>query len=353
MNNNRKAKAFAAVAVTAVVGMAATACTSTASGDSKNSVAVVGFSVLEQANKAVYAGFDKTPAGKGVTFTSSYGASGDQSRAVAGGVKADLVHFSLEPDMQRLVDAGLVAKDWSAGPTKGIGTDSVVVFIVRKGNPKHITSWDDLVKPGVSVVTPNPGSSGAAKWNLLAAWEHIKGAGGTDAQAKTFVSKLLKNTPVLPASGREATSAFVEGNQDVEIAYESDAIEAKQAGEPVDYVVPKDTLLIQEPAAVTTTATPAAKSFLGYMESASGQELYAESGFRPVPSVKGVKLPAVKGANDPSNPFPQPTTLYTVDKDLGGWDSADSTFFNDGSDGNPVGIISQLIADSGSKAEDS
>jgi sulfate transport system substrate-binding protein len=352
MNKTLKAKTLAGIAVLAMTGVAAAACTSTSSADSKNTVNVVGFSVLEQVNKAEFAAFQKTDAGKGVDFASSYGPSGDQSRAVEGGAKADVVHFSLEPDMTRLVDDGLVSKDWNAGPTKGIATDSVVVFVVRKGNPKHITSWDDLVKPGVSVVTPNPGSSGAAKWNLLAAWEHIKGAGGTDAQAKDFVGKLLKNTPVLPASGREATSAFVQGNQDVLLAYEDEAIQAKQAGENIDYVIPKDTLLIQNPAAVTTSASQPAKDFLSFMESPAGQEIYAQYGFRPVPGISGVKVPQVKGANDPSNPFPVPQKLYTVDKDLGGWDSANSTFFNDGSDGNPVGIISQLIAKSGSDAQD-
>ncbi|GAB2971128.1 sulfate ABC transporter substrate-binding protein [Nocardioides montaniterrae] len=347
-----KARVITAIAATAVVGTLASACTSTSSAAGKDSVSVVGFSVLEQVNKAAFAAFDKTPAGKGVDFSSSYGASGDQSRAVAGGVKADYVHFSLEPDLTRLVDAGLVAKDWNAGPTHGIASDSVVVFVVRKGNPKHIKSWDDLVKPGTTVVTPNPGSSGAAKWNLLAAWEHIKGAGGTDAQAKAYVSKLLKNTPVLPASGREATSAFVEGDQDVLLAYEDEAIQAKQAGEDIDYVVPDDTLLIQNPAAVTTDASPKAKDFLDYVESAPGQELYAQYGFRPVDGVSGVKLPQVEGANDPAHPFPTPKTLYTVDGDLGGWSTANSAFFNDGSDGNPVGIIAKLIASSGSDAQD-
>lgn len=352
MKKTRSAKTAAGVALLAVTGLVATACTSTASGDSASTVSVVGFSVLQQANDAEFKAFQGTGSGKGVDFAPSYGPSGDQSRSVAGGAKADVVHFSLEPDMTRLVDADLVSKDWNQGATTGIATDSVVVFVVRKGNPKHITSWDDLIKPGVSVVTPNPGSSGAAKWNLLAAWEHITGAGGSEAQAKEFVGKLLKNTPVLPASGREATSAFVEGDQDVLLAYEDEAIQARQAGEDVDYVVPSDTLLIQNPAAVTTSASQPAKDFLNFMLSAPGQEIYAQYGFRPVPGISGVTVPEVQGANDPSNPFPDPKTLYTVDKNLGGWDSANSKFFNDGSDGSPVGIISQLIADSGSDAQD-
>ena len=168
-------------------------------------ISVVGFSVLKTANEPVIAAFQKTSAGKGVTFTTSYGASGDQSRAVAGGLHADEVHLSLTPDVQSLVDAGLVDKGWDQNATHGILTDSEVVFLVRKGNPLHIKGWDDLVKPGVKVITPNPASSGSAKWNILAAYAHAKeAAGGSDATAKTFVTKLLNNAVALPGSGSDA-----------------------------------------------------------------------------------------------------------------------------------------------------
>lgn len=336
------------------VSIGATACTSAggASSDGGSTLNLVGFSVLETANKDEFAAFEDTDAGKDVSFAPSYGSSGDQSRAVEAGADADVVHFSLEPDLTRLVDAGLVADDWNSGPTKGIATTSVIAFVVRPGNPENITSWDDLVKPGVSVVAANPGSSGAARWAMLGAWEHVVGAGGSDDDAKQFVSDLLANTPVLPASARDATSAFLEGDQDVLITYENEAILAKQSGSDIDYVLPSDNLLIENPAAVTKDAPQSASDFLDFMESAQGQEIYAKYGFRPVDGIDGVTVPEVEGANDPADPFPAPQTLYTVEDAFGGWSKASDEFFADGEDGEPVGIIIDLIAQSGSDAQD-
>ena len=260
--NRFLALAAAALAVPAI--LSGCAASSGASSDS-DKLSVVGFSVLKTANEPVISAFQKTGAGKGVSFTTSYGASGDQSRAVAGGLHADEVHLSLQPDVQSLVDAGLVDKSWDQNATHGILTDSVVVFLVRKGNPLHIESWDDLVKPGVKVITPNPASSGSAKWNILAAWAHAEDApGGSDAKAQEFVTKLLHNTVALPGSGSDALASFLAGNGDVLLAYENDSIEAKAAGDDVDYIVPKDTLLIENPAAVTTDASPKAQDFLDF-----------------------------------------------------------------------------------------
>jgi sulfate/thiosulfate-binding protein len=342
----------AVIGVTGVLALAGCTSAGGASNDDAKTLNIVGFSVLETANKAEFSAFQDTSAGKDVEFAPSYGASGDQSRAVEAGADADVVHFSLETDMTRLVDDGLVADDWNAGPTKGIATSSVIAFVVRKGNPKNITSWDDLIKPGVSVVAANPGSSGAARWSMLGAWEHVVGAGGSDDDAKQFISQLLSNTPVLPASGRDATSAFLEGDQDVLITYENEAILAKQSGSDIDYVLPQDNLLIENPAAVTKDAPQAASDFLGFMESAQGQEIYAKYGFRPVAGIDGVTIPDVEGANDPSDPFPAPPTLYTIEKDFGGWSKAADQFFADGEDGEPVGIITDLIAKSGSDAQE-
>src|SRR6188472_2715180 len=150
----------------------------TGSGGGGAELSLVGFSVPKPAHDAAQKEFAATDAGDGVTFTSSYGASGDQSRAVADGLDADVVHFSLEGDVTRLVDAGLVAEDWNAGPTKGIASSSVVVLVVRKGNPKGITGWEDLVKDDIEIVSPNPGSSGSARWNILAAYGHVLANGG-------------------------------------------------------------------------------------------------------------------------------------------------------------------------------
>jgi sulfate/thiosulfate transport system substrate-binding protein len=330
---------LAALAATALVAGAALSGCAASSGATpdKNQLSVVGFSVLKTANEPVIAAFQKTAAGKGISFTTSYGASGDQSRAVAAGLHADEVHLSLTPDVQALVDAGIVDKNWDQNATHGILTDSVVVFLVRKGNPLNIQSWDDLTKPGVQVITPNPASSGSAKWNILAAWAHAADApGGSDAKAQQFVTQLLHNTVAMPSSGSDALASFLGGNGDVLLAYENDSIEAKAAGDDVDYVVPKDTLLIQNPAAVTEDAAPAAQDFLDFQLSKAGQTLYAQAGFRPV--IKGVKTD-VPGANDPSNPFPKVPHLYTVDQDFGGWDKANPQYFDDKS-----GIITKIIS---------
>jgi sulfate/thiosulfate transport system substrate-binding protein len=335
MTKRTRLVALAAAALTVPAALSGCAASSGASSD-KNQLSVVGFSVLKTANEPVIAAFQKTPSGKNIQFTTSYGASGDQARAVAGGLHADEVHLSLAPDVDSLVSDGIVDQSWDQTPTHGILTDSVVVFLVRKGNPLGIHSWDDLVKPGVKVITPNPASSGSAKWNILAAWAHAKAATGSDAGAKAFVTKLLHNTIALPGSGSDALSSFLAGNGDVLLAYENDSIEAKAAGDDVDYVVPKDTLLIQNPAAVTTDAKPAAQDFLDFQLSKEGQTLYAQAGFRPV--IKGIHTD-VPGANDPSNPFPKVPHLYTIDHDFGGWDKANPEFFDD-----KAGIITKIIA---------
>jgi sulfate transport system substrate-binding protein len=330
------ALAVAATAIpTVLAGCAASNGGGTSSND--NSISIVGFSVLKTANEPVIADFQKTDAGKDVKFTTSYGASGDQSRAVAGGLHADEVHLSLEPDVASLVSAGLVDKSWNQTPTKGILTDSEVVFLVRKGNPLGIKSWDDLVKPGVKIITPNPASSGSAKWNILAAWAHAANApGGNDAKATAFVTKILDNTVALPGSGSDALSSFVAGNGDVLLAYENDSIQARAAGDDVDYILPDDTLLIQNPVALTTDATAPASDFLKFQLSEAGQSDYAKAGFRPV--IDGIKVD-VPGANDPSNPFPAVKTQYTIDKDFGGWEKANAEFFDD-----KTGIITKIIS---------
>jgi len=317
------------------------ACGGTSSGaipDTK-AVGVVGFSVLQTANAKVFNDFEHTPAGKGVQFTTSYGASGDQSRAVVAGLKADEVHLSLEPDVTRLVQAGIVPASWASGSNHGVLTQSVVVLVVRKGNPKHITGWGDLTRPGVQIVTPNPGSSGSAKWNILAAYGHVLAQGGSPTQAKAYLKKFFANTVTMPGSGSEATSAFESGTGDVLVSYEDEAIEARQAGASFDYVVPAQTLLIQNSGALTKDATPAAKAFLKFQLSKAGQTDYAEEGFRPL--VPGVHV-QVAGANNPANPFPQPQTLMTIGKDFGGWSTADKKFFDPN-----TGIATQLMAATG------
>jgi sulfate transport system substrate-binding protein len=322
-------KVKAAVAASIAGLLALTACGGSSGADTGSdgtSLNVVGFSILEAANKQIIDSWNKTADGKGVSLQTSYGASGDQSRAVEGGLKADIVHFSLEGDVTRLVDDGLVSADWDNGPNKGILTQSVVVLVVRKGNPKHIQGWDDLVKPGVKIVTPNPGSSGSARWNILAAYGHVLADGGTDAEAKAFLTKVFQHVAALPGSGRDATTAFQGGTGDVLLSYENEAILARQSGADFDYVVPDDTLLIQNPGAVTKSAGPEATKFLDYLTSKQGQTIYARFGFRPI--LPGIHV-KVDGANNPSNPFPEPGTLLTITKDFGGWPAASAKFFDE------------------------
>ena len=207
------------------------ACSDPASGDSggdKKTVSIVGFSILKTANKTLVSDFQKTDEGKNVEFKESYGASGDQARAVIAGLKADEVHFSLEPDMTKLTDEGLVADTWKDGDNKGILTQSVVAIVVRKGNPKNIQNWDDLAKPGIKIVTPNPGSSGSAKWNILAAYGHVLATGGSDADAQAYLKKFLANVAAFPGSGKDATTAFEGGTGDVLLSYENEAIQARE-----------------------------------------------------------------------------------------------------------------------------
>jgi len=301
---------------------------------------LVGYSVAETANKAAAAEWAKFNEGSNVTFKTSYGASGDQSRAVQNGLAADIVHFSVQSDITRLVPAQ-IDPSWNSGPTKGIISSSIVVFVVREGNPKNIKTWDDLTKPGIGIVTPNPASSGAARWNALAAWGQVIAAGGTEDQAKDFLTKLYKNAVSLPPSGRDATTAFLGGTGDVFLTYENEAILDKQSGEKLDWVYPDTTLLIENPAAVTKTADPKAKAYLNFVVSPAGQRAFALKGFRPV--VTGVDTSGVPGAKDANNPFPAPKKQLTIAKDFAGdWDGLSKKFFDATN-----GIVVKIIAATG------
>src|SRR6478609_1672082 len=306
MTMNKTIKVAGALAVAGVLAL--TGCSSDSS-DSK-AINVVGYSVLQQANEGVINAFNDTDAGDGVDIKGSYGASGDQSRAVAAGQDADEVHLSLEPDVTRLVDEGLVSKDWKDNDTKGICTQSIVVIVVKSGNPDNITSWADLAKPGIGIVTPNPASSGSAKWNLLAAYGSVLAGGGSPDDAAAYMKKFFANVVALPDSGRDATTAFTGGTGDVLLSYENEAILARQSGTDFDYVIPDTSLLIENPCALTTDASKDAEAFMAFQKSEDGQKLYAETGYRPLMDVGDVD---VKGANDESDPFPDPATLQTID----------------------------------------
>ena len=327
----------AAVTVAGIAAIGLTGCSSSKAasegGGSSSKVSIVAYSVPKPAYDALSSAFTATDKGKGVSFDASYGASGDQSRAVANGQKADYVAFSLAPDLTKLVP-DFVNDDWKSGPTKGLVSDSVVVIAVRKGNPKGIKGWDDLIKPGISIVTPDPGSSGSAKWNLLAAYAHGLANGG-ETGGIDYLKKFAANIKSKPESGSKATQTFLSGTGDVLISYENEAIGARQKGQNLDYVVPDDTLLIENPAAVTKNAPQAAEDFLAYVESADGQKIFASKGFRPV--LAGVSVGTVQGATDPANPFPAVKKLTTI-ADLGGWSEANKKFFD-----KTNGIITKIL----------
>jgi sulfate/thiosulfate-binding protein len=330
---SRAAAVVAAVAATATL---AAACSSSGSGSGSHTVRIVGYSTPAPAYAALIKAFNKTSDGKGIGFAQSFDSSGTQSKLVQSGHPADYVTFSTGPDMTNLVPQ-FVSPDWDKNATKGIVTDSVVVFVVRKGNPLHIQNWSDLIKPGVKVVTPDPASSGSAKWNLLAAYEQAIQNGGTPADAASYVAKLFKNVVSKPSSGSDAMSTFVQGTGDVLLSYEDEAIRARAQGDKVDYVVPQQDLLIQNPAAVTKTAPAAAKNFLNFVLSKQGQTIFADNGFRP--AVKSTPIPKnIPGVNDASNPFPTPAKLATIDQ-MGGWDSVNSKYFD-----STNGIITKIEA---------
>jgi sulfate/thiosulfate-binding protein len=314
--------------------------TTAAAAPADDTISIVGFAVPEAANKAIAEAWTRTPAGNGMKFETSYGASGDQSRAVVDGLEADYVHLSVTSDVTRLVDAGLVADDWDAGPNKGVVSSSVVVFAVRKGNPENILTWDDLIKPGVEIVTPNPASSGSARWNALAAWGQVIAGGGTEADAEDYLTKFFANVVALPSSGRDATTAFLGGTGDVLMAYENEAILARQNGEEFDYIIPDTTMLIENPGAVLIGANPKATEWLDFVLSVDGQREFAKKGFRPI--IDDVDYGEVEGANDPANPFPAVKNLLTVAKDFESWSALSEKFFDE-----DTGIITKIILDSG------
>ena len=286
-------------------------------------ITLVAYSVPEPGWSKVVPAFNASAEGRGVQVITSYGASADQSRGVVEGKPADIVNFSVESDITRLVKAGKVSADWDKDGTYGIPFGSVVTLVVRKGNPKNIRDWDDLLRPGVEVVTPSPLSSGSAKWNLLAPYA-VKSGGGRDAQAGiNFISKLVhEHVRLRPGSGRIATDVFIEGSGDVLISYENEAIAAERQGKPVEHIIPAQTFKIENPLAVVTTSphVDAATAFKNFQYTAAAQRLWAQAGFRAVD-------PAV--ASDFRDQFPVPVKLWTI-ADLGGWSAVDRQLFDKG-----------------------
>jgi sulfate/thiosulfate-binding protein len=318
------------ISLTLILALAFPALAAGAARDTK--LSLVAYSTPREAYGQLIPAFQKTAAGNGVSFSQSYGASGEQSRAVASGLDADIVAFSLAPDITSLVQKKLVAKNWANDKWHGMVTRSVVVFVVRDGNPKKLKTWTDLLKPGVQIVTPNPFTSGGARWNVMAAYGGALRAGKTPKQAETYLAQMWKHVVAQPASAREGLQTFLAGRGDVFLAYENEALFAQQKGQPVQFVIPKATILIENPIAVTSTSKnkPQAQAFVKYLRTKPAQRIFAQNGYRPV--IKGV----TQGLNFPNRP-----QLFTI-KYVGGWAKVEKKFFDP-----RTGVMAKIQASSG------
>ena len=334
-----KASLSAALLVFAIAVVAAGCGSDDSASGSGGSVALVAYSTPQQAfEEGIIPAFQDSSAGGGSEFSTSFGASGDQRRAVEAGQPADVVDFSLEPDMTSVVEAGLVAKDWNANEHKGIITDSVVVLSTRPGNPEGIEGWDDLVSGDVEIITPNPATSGGAKWNVMAAYGSQIAQGKSEKEALDFVAQIFENTSVLDDSARDSLQTFASGKGDVLIGYENEAIQAQEEGIELEYVIPDDTILIENPAAVTTEAAnpETAKAFLDFIWTDEGQQIFADYGYRPV--TESVLA-------DNKDKFPDVPGLFTIEE-FGGWATVHDEFFDDES-----GKVTEILRNQGAPLE--
>jgi sulfate transport system substrate-binding protein len=303
-------------------------------GDAR--LTLVAYSTPREVYEELIPAFGKTEAGTGVSFEQSYASSGEQSRAVESGLPADIVAFSLEPDVTRLVEAKLVAPDWADDEHKGMVSNSVVVLAVRKGNPKGIKGWDDLVRDDIEVITPNPFTSGGARWNVMAAYGAQLRQGRTKDEAVEYLRKLFHNVAVQDKSARESLQTFAGGKGDVLIAYENEAITAQQKGEELDYMIPDETILIENPIAVVSESKSPqqAQAFIDYARSEPAQKVFAEKGYRSI-------LPDLVDAER----YPKPKVLFTI-AELGGWEKVMKDFFD-----REAGVMADIQRELGAPVE--
>jgi sulfate transport system substrate-binding protein len=325
-------------AVILVLAMAASALAATAVavpgapiGSTDTRLSLVAYSTPREAYGKLISLFQKAPEGDGVSFTQSYGSSGEQARAVKAGLRADIVALSLAPDVDELVKAGLVDAKWKKQSSKGMVTDSLVVFMVRDGNPKKIKGWNDLLRPDVDVVTPNPFTSGGARWNVMAAYGAWRKAGKTDKQAQANLLRLFRNVVVQDKSARDSLNTFVSGKGDVLLGYENEAIFAGLKGQDVPYVIPSSTILIENPVAVLKNSENKEKAnqFLRFLRTPAAQQIFADNGYRPV-----VKSVLEKNRKK----FPVRRGEFTINQlGLGGWEKVQKRFFDPKS-----GIMAQI-----------
>ena len=290
----------------------------------------------------LFVGQWKTQHNQDVTFEESYGGSGAQSRAVVGGLEADVVALSLEGDVTNITKAGLITRNWKAAPNKGIVTTSIVAFAVRKGNPKNIHDWTDLAQSGLQVLTPDPKTSGGAQWNILALYGaalrgKVKGVPANDEAAATkFLVSVLKNVTALDKDARSSITNFETGNGDVAITYENEVLLGKQSGKDYELVIPTSTISIENPVAVVDGysdkhgTTEIADAFVKFLFTKDAQQIFAQSGFRSIDS-------DVAAAT--SSQFPKVEDLFTIGDVFGGWSTAKPKYFGDN------GIYAQAIAE--------
>jgi len=279
---------------------------------------------------AAFVKFWQTKSNQKLTVQQSHGGSGGQARAVIDGLEADVVTLALAYDIDAVQQSGLIDQGWQKRlPQNSAPYTSTIVFLVRKGNPKGIKDWGDLVKPGIAVITPNPKTSGGARWNYLAAWEYAKRQnGGSDAKAREFISQLFRNVPVLDSGARGATTTFVQrGIGDVLLAWENEAYLALQeAKDRVEVVTPSISILAEPPVAVVDKnvdrkkTRAVAEAYLQYLYSPEGQEIAAKHHYRP----RDAKVAAKYQGQFAS------LKLFTIDEAFGGWQTAQKTHFADG-----------------------
>lgn len=302
-----------------IAAVAVTGCGGASSGSSGGGeVDIVAYSTPEAVyTEALQPSFESTPEGDGISFSGSYGASGDQRRAVEAGQPASLVHFAQGGDMIALEEAGQVAPDWDQNKYKGVGEESIVVMAVRKGNPEGLESFDDLLTEDVEIITPNPLSSGGARWNIMALYGSQLHQGKSEGEALDAVKTVLEKTIVQPGSARDALAAFTQGEGDVLLAYENEAIKAQDEGEDVDYVIPPSTIRIETPIAVIKGAPESAQAFLDFIWSDEGQQIWSDNGYRPV-----------NQALLDEKKFPVPEDLFDIDE-FGGWEKVTDEFFDE------------------------
>jgi sulfate/thiosulfate transport system substrate-binding protein len=301
------------------------------SGDAR--ITLVSFAVTKAAHEAIIPKFVeqwKKEHNQNVTFKTSYGGSGSQTRAVIDGLEADIVHLALALDTQKIEKAGLIQPGWEKEvPNDAIISKSVAALVTRPGNPKAIKTWSDLAKDGVKLITADPKTSGVARWNFLALWNSVIKTGGDEAKATEFVTKVYKNVPILTKDAREATDAFFkQGQGDALINYENEIILAQQKGEKVEYIVPDVNISIDNPIAVVDKNVEkhgnreVAEAFVKFLYTPEAQQEFAKVGFRPVDET-------VAQTKEIQDKYPKVQTLGTV-QDLGGWSAVQKKFFEDG-----------------------